>query len=416
MSTSTPVHIVVAGKVNDASYQEAKEIAKRLASRHSNVTHENLPFFETDWEDFAKKASKKFGVEVKRSPVVYYNGSHHIGSLRELDTWARSVYRFEDTPNRLVCANRAKKEYREMMAKREHPFCYLDVSVGGDIPRRVVVELFESVCPKTCKNFIDLCTGENGVSYSGTPFHRVVPGGWIQGGDVEGGSGSGGSAAAGGTFADECFAIKHSRPGILSMANNAEPHSNGSQFFVTLAPLQWLDCKFVAFGRVISGLRVFRLIEKLKLNNERPVEPCVVVGCGIFSGEKRHATEYPEFESKMDEEGKASEDIDDAPTLPEDTRSPEEQERCLDDRSDREKLQCLSDAWIAMSRAGRALTRKGIADSKDIFMRFLPGHAKELAWVFQAWGEDSFNAEVTKSQFVAVGMSRVLCAAGGRKL
>ena len=228
-----------------------------------------------------------------------------------------------------------------MMINREHPFCYLDVSINGDVPRRVVVELFDSVCPNTCKNFIDLCTGENGVSYAGSPFHRVVPGGWVQGGDIEGGSGSGGVAAAGGTFADECFAIKHSRPGILSMANKGDPHSNGSQFFVTLAPLKWLDCKFVAFGRVVSGLRVFRQIEKQKLNNERPVEPCIIVGCGMFDGDKRHAAEYPEFEGKMDTEAKRSDDIDDVPTLPEDPRSQEEQDNCIDTRSDREKLMSL---------------------------------------------------------------------------
>ena len=59
MSTATPVHIVVAGKVNDPSYQQAK-VAKRLSSSNSNVSYEALPFFETDWEEFAKKIATKF--------------------------------------------------------------------------------------------------------------------------------------------------------------------------------------------------------------------------------------------------------------------------------------------------------------------------------------------------------------------
>jgi len=409
--SATPAHITVAGNVNDASYQEAKEIARRLASSHSNVSHECLPLFETDWEEYAKKQSKRFDVEHKASPMVYYNGKNYVGSLKEFLAWARAVYHFDSPPSRMMSVKRASREFRAMMDAREHPFCYLDISVGGDIPRRVVFELFESVCPKTSQNFIDLCTGAHGPSYAGSPFHRVVPGGWVQGGDIDSGSGTGGSSAKGGTFADECFAIKHSRAGTLSMANSSCPHSNASQFFVTLSPLEWLDYKFVAFGRVISGLRVFRKIEKQQLSNERPVNPCVIVGSGIFTGEERHAASYPEFEGKFNEE--ASENIDDVPSLPEDHREKEERGRFRDVRGEQDKLLSLSDTWLALSKSSKT-TRGAISSSVDIIKRFLPNHAAELAHVFDLWVQHSFDAEVTKSQFVSVGMQRVLVRPGGR--
>lgn len=61
---------------------------------------------------------------------------------------------------------------------------------------------------------------------------------------------------------------------------NAGPHTNGSQFFVSTGPLRWLERQCVAFGRVISGMRVVRVIEKLELKNERPVAAVVIDACG----------------------------------------------------------------------------------------------------------------------------------------
>lgn len=86
------------------------------------------------------------------------------------------------------------------------------------------------------------------LNYKGSPFHRVVRDGWVQGGDIVSGTGDDGWSIYGEVFGDESFAIKLNEAGVLAMANDG-PHTNGSQFLITLAPQPWLNHKVVGFGR-----------------------------------------------------------------------------------------------------------------------------------------------------------------------
>lgn len=113
----------------------------------------------------------------------------------------------------------------------------------------IVVELFADKTPNTVNNFVFL--SQEGF-YDGTIFHRVIADFMAQGGDPTG-TGSGGP---GYRFADEFHpSLKHSKPGILSMAN-AGPGTNGSQFFITHIPTPWLDNKHSVFGQVTSGMDI----------------------------------------------------------------------------------------------------------------------------------------------------------------
>ena len=145
----------------------------------------------------------------------------------------------------------------------------LDTRVWETAAAAVIeIELWAHRTPKTAENFRCLCTGERGRSnafgapplhFKGSVVHRIVPGQVFQGGDFTRGDGRGGESIYGPKFADEDLSGRHDKKGLLSMAN-AGRNSNGSQFFITLAPLPHLDGKHTVFGRVTAGMELVELI------------------------------------------------------------------------------------------------------------------------------------------------------------
>ena len=168
----------------------------------------------------------------------------------------------------------------------DSPRVFFDIALDrygeGTKLGRIVIELKADVAPKTAENYRQLCLAPEGEGFANSRFHRIIPQFMCQGGDFTDDNGRGGRSIYGRTFDDENFTLKHTGPGILSMAN-AGPNTNGSQFFLTTAATPWLTGKHVVFGNVLEGFDVVKKVESTQTGRgDRPKKDVVIVQSGVL--------------------------------------------------------------------------------------------------------------------------------------
>lgn len=156
---------------------------------------------------------------------------------------------------------------------------YFDININDKPAGRIEFTLFDDAVPLTAKNFRELATGIHGYGYEGSSFHRIIPNFMLQGGDFTKGNGTGGRSIYGEKFQDENFEKKHSKPGMLSMAN-AGKNTNGSQFFITTVTTTWLDGAHVVFGEVAKNMELVKQIEALGSSSGTPRGKVIIAKSG----------------------------------------------------------------------------------------------------------------------------------------
>ena len=186
----------------------------------------------------------------------------------------------------LICPVWAQEKKDPGKRPSREAFAVITTSMGV-----IRARLFHKEAPRTVANFIGLATGKkpwrdektsqmrHTPFYDGLVFHRVIKGFMLQTGCPKG-DGTGGP---GFQFADEFHpTLKHDRAGILSMANSG-PNTNGSQFYITVAPQAHLDNKHSVFGEVVEGLDVARRISEVPTTADRPNEEVKLISVAIES-------------------------------------------------------------------------------------------------------------------------------------
>lgn len=264
-------------------------------------------YLEIDYVRKMRELERQYGGALlthKETHVVLRDGQYlgGVDRLKEVAVREFFVEDIEHFGNTIVLNRQSREDYQAALLKSGRPAVFLEFADGHKSKRgaaedgshapqygRIVIELFADRVPVACDNFTKLCTGELGATeeaklhYVGCPIHRVVPGGWIQCGDIVGGTGASSLAAVGdnGRVADESFTCDFSDPvgGIVGYSTS-EPHSIGSQFFITLGACAWMNGQFEGIGRVVQGFSVLRRMEAAELANQRPVRSIVIADSG----------------------------------------------------------------------------------------------------------------------------------------
>lgn len=308
--------LTVSGDLSHNLFHECRLLAEDICQVDRRLQLQVVGLIEGSWLPYLQEKKNELGgkaAEHVSGPFIFHSSFGYIGGIEELCLWADRAYhwgdpRAEETKYQQVLLE-VEQVSKNTMAKfvmdSKYKYVYLEFMVGES--RRmspVVIELFVDECPKTCENFLKLCTGEKSYNsggtllhYAHTYLHRIVKGGWIQAGDITGkGKGTSGHSIFGKPFEDESYNIKHDRPGIVGMANAGVPHTNGSQFYITMKDMPHFDRKKVAFGQVVMGFDVLQEINDIETQNERPIKPILIGNSGMynphpkFNAEKEYLT------------------------------------------------------------------------------------------------------------------------------
>jgi cyclophilin family peptidyl-prolyl cis-trans isomerase len=256
----------------------------------------------------------------------------------------------------------------------------LTLQIGNASPQTLQLILYTQTCPRTTRNFLTLLTKSSPNGYRNSTFHRLIPKFMIQGGDFTNGDGTGGTSIYGSSFADENFLHEHEGRGMLSMANSGKD-TNGSQFFITFQPTEFLNGKHVVFGRVDlkdeASCNLLDLLEGLKTNKKKgdaPVTPVRILEGDLVQEEVDGSQERKGGSSKEVKHGGDNNDdeidLEEADNEEEETatqqaQQKEEEEPIPEGNTKKSKLQARLRALKRKMNQSRQLNHKEVLAEGD---------------------------------------------------
>jgi len=269
-------HLYVYGKFSDPVFQRYRVAADFLSKDRPEIQATIQGFFETQYEQQLKYVVSTYGEGFRQAkpsaPLIFAETEDsllYFSTEKRFFDWALKRFGYEDKTRLVFYKRVGAKMLQKAKDTVGRSYCTLAFAVGDGNPEAVQLELFDEECPALARNFMELLAGDGFVK--GNAVHRVKAGAWIQAGDIVDGSGLHSVGAGGEPLRDESFAIPHDRPGLLGMCSHGKD-TNGSQFYITLRELPFLDGKSVIFGRVVGGLRAVLKVGKLATRNERPLK------------------------------------------------------------------------------------------------------------------------------------------------
>mmetsp|Transcript_11071 Transcript_11071/g.29300 ORF Transcript_11071/g.29300 Transcript_11071/m.29300 type:complete len:696 (+) Transcript_11071:92-2179(+) len=266
----------VYGKFSDGTFQKMKKAVEYLAASQDHVQAIVQGYEETQYEQVVKRVVNMYDGPFRQSkpssPLVYAETPDSVlyfaNEKRFLD-WAYKLFRYEDRTRHPFYSKIGAKEHRQMRESNGRSYATIGFQTGEDPKELLHFELFDEECPMLTRNFLELLQDPR---FNGHLVHRVKRGGWIQAGDLVDSSGLHSEASA--SFGvkhlkDESVSRKHDTAGLLGMCTKGKDTS-GSQFYITLRDLHFLDDRSVIIGRVVGGMRTAIKLGKIETRNERP--------------------------------------------------------------------------------------------------------------------------------------------------
>ncbi|KAL1497325.1 hypothetical protein ABEB36_008307 [Hypothenemus hampei] len=291
-----PQKFLLVGIVTSEDFQKCRYVLEKLHKSFPKefVSPDVRPMLDVEWNQFITKVlllklvvfyykqrvlislkyRRRLGSglwSIKNRMAVFRNGEF-IGDFESFHKFIWSKWKHIFNQDWQCLTAKHLFEYLELKTQQCRHLAYLTIALDNHVIGSLLFELYSDIVPLACENFLNRCKSDvNG--YQGTPIHRIVKNSWIQ---------CGGYHLKPIKMPCENYVVPHDRRGVLSTCNNRPHNDNSTQFYIALDAAPWMDYKYVAFGQLLHGDEVLKIIEEVPTMYQTPLKKITIVKCGEY--------------------------------------------------------------------------------------------------------------------------------------